>query len=192
MEITLLLFCIAAFGALAFGGIIEGAGYGTPLQSAGAPVAGTDEVQTLTFGGTPTGGTFKLGFMGFTTAAITWSNVNATLVAAIDAALEALPNIGTGGVVTAVGTMTAGIGTITVTFSGAAMAKRAVDTITVADNSMTGTSPTLAVAETTPGVDATARSAPKGAMLIDTTNGFSYINTGSVGAPTWTKVGTQT
>lgn len=159
--------------------------------SAGAPSAGTSEIQTLTIGGTPTGGTFKLALDGFITAAITWSATNATLVANIDAALEALPNIGTGGVVTAVGTMTAGIGTITITFGGNS-GFLAVNTITVNNNSLTGTAPTLAVAETTPGVGATGRGAPKGAELIDTTNGILYINTGSGLAPTWTKVGTQT
>src|SRR3954464_11821503 len=96
--------------------VIEGA-MGAPQQFAGAPVAGTDEVQTITIGGTPTSGTFRLTFEGFTTGDITWSATNATLVANIDAALEALDNIGTGGVVTAVATMTAGIGTATVTFS---------------------------------------------------------------------------
>ena len=165
--------------------VSEGTGLGTPLQSAGAPAAGTSEVQTLTIGGTPTGGTFRLSFLGFTTAAITWSNVNATLVAAIDAALEALPTIGTGNVVTAVGTAVAGIGTITLTFGGA-LAVRAVPTIGVADNSMTGTTPTVAVAETTPGVNATGLGAPKGALLIDTAAGALYQNTGTAAAPTWT------
>lgn len=158
---------------------------------AGAPSAGTDEVQTLTFGGTPTGGTFKLAFDGFTTAPITWSATNNTLVANVDAALEALPNIGTGGVVTAVGAMTAGIGTLTITFSGGNLTKLAVPTITVENNSLTGTSPTLAVVETTPGVNATWRGAAVGATLQDTTNGILYINTGTPLAPTWTKVGTQ-
>jgi hypothetical protein len=172
--------------------ISPGTGLGTPLQNAGAPSAGTDEVQTLTIGGTPTGGTFRLSFGGFTTAAITWSNVNATLVAAIDAALEALATIGTGGVTTAVGTATAGIGTFTLTFAGA-LAKRAVGAVAVADNSLTGTSPTLAVAETTPGVDATARGAPTGALLVDSTNGKLYINTSTnANAPTFVVVGTQT
>src|SRR5215510_8404817 len=170
--------------------IIDGVGLGHPVQNAGAPVAGTDEVQTITFGGAPTTDTFTLTFDGWTTAAIAWSNVNATLIAAIDTALEALPNIGTGGVVTAATTLTAGVGALTVTFSGAAMAKRAVPTLTGAR--VTGTQLTLAFAETTPGVDATARSSPKGAQLIDTTNGILYMNTGSAGAPTWTKVGTQT
>lgn len=171
------------------GRIIEGA-FGKYFN-AGAPSAGTSEVQTLTIGGTPTGGTFRLKFDGFTTADIAWSATNNTLRDNVDAALEALPNIGTGGVTTAVGTMTAGIGTLTLTFAGN-LAARAVPTVTVANNSLTGTSPTVAVAETTPGVDATALGAPKGAELTDTTNGIAYINTGSPLAPTWTKVGAQT
>lgn len=157
---------------------------------AGAPVAGTDEVQTITFGGTPTGGTFKLAYQSKTTAAISWSATNATLVSNIDSALEALSTIGSGNVTTAVGTMTAGIGTITVTFTGS-LAKAAVPLITVADNSLTGTAPTLAVAETTPGVSATERGAQIGATLTDTTNGKQYINTGTATVPTWTVVGSQ-
>jgi hypothetical protein len=49
------------------GKIIEGVFRG--YQSAGAPSAGTSEIQTLTIGGTPTGGTFTLAFDGFQTAA---------------------------------------------------------------------------------------------------------------------------
>jgi len=156
-------------------------------RNAGAPTNGTTAVQTLTIGGTPTGGTFKLAHEGFTTGAITWSATNATLVANIDVALEALPSIGTGGVVTAVGTMTAGIGTITLTFSGGNRALSPVTLITVASNSMTGTSPTAAVATTTPGVAPTARGAAAGALLIDTTNKTLYQNTGTAAAPTWTQ-----
>ena len=169
--------------------IIDG-GIG-PFEVAGAPVQGTNEVQTLTIGGTPTGGTFKLAFDGYTTAAITWSATDATLVAAIDAALEALPNIGSGGVTVADSTLTSGIGDATITFGGN-LAEMVVPLITVADNSLTGTTPTLEVAETTAGVTATARGAKKGALLSDTTNGILYINTGTALAPTWTKVGTQT
>lgn len=154
-------------------------------SSAGAPGAGTDEVQTITIGGTPTGGTFKLAFGGFITAAISWSATNNTLRDNVDAALEALPSIGTGGVATAVGTMTAGIGTLTVTFSGGNVTKRAVPTITVADNSLTGTSPTVAVAETTPGVDAAGRGASPGAMLIRLDTGARYQNIGTAAAPNW-------
>lgn len=169
--------------------IIEGA-VARPFLSAGAPSAGTSEVQTLTIGGTPDGGTFKLAFEGMTTAAITWTATDATLVSNIDAALEALPGIGTGGVTTAAGTLSSGIGTITITFAGD-RAKQAVPLISVASNSLTGTSPTLAIAETTPGVDAAGRGAGKGALAVDTTNGKLYINTGTALAPTWTVVGSQ-
>lgn len=168
--------------------IIEG---GYEYQNAGAPSAGTNEVQTLTIGGTPTGGTFKIAFDGHTSGAITWSATNATLLANIQAALDAMANIGTNGFVAAEGTITAGIGTITLT-AGANLAKLAIPTASIALNSLEGTTPTLAIAETTPGVTATARGAAKGAVLSDTTNGILYINTGTALAPTWTKVGTQT
>lgn len=158
---------------------------------AGAPVAGTNEVQTITIGGTPTGGTFTLSFGGFTTAPIAWSSTNNTLRDNVDAALEALPNIGEDGVTTAVGTMTAGIGTLTVTFAGANVAKRAQPTMTADASALTGTDPTVAVAETTPGVTATGLGVPTGGLVTDITNGELYINTGTAASPTWTVVGTQ-
>lgn len=160
------------------------------VQNAGAPSAGVDEIQTLTIGGTPTGGTFKLRFQGFVTAAITWTDVDATLVAAIDAALEALPSIGTAGVTTAAGTVTGGIGTITLTFIGA-NGKKVLPLVEVAANNLEGTAPTLEMAETTPGVNATYRGAKIGTLLTDTTNGKLYINSGTAAAPTWTVVGSQ-
>lgn len=154
----------------------------------GVPGAGTSEIQTLTIDAT--GGTFKLAFEGFVTADISWSSSNTTLRDNVDAALEALPSIGAGGVATAVGTMTSGVGTLTITFGGN-RAVQDVPLITVAENSLTGTG-TLSIATSTPGVDATRRGAPKGAMIRDTTNGKLYINTGTGTAPTWTVVGTQT
>jgi hypothetical protein len=170
--------------------IIEGA-VGAPLTNAGAPTAGTNEVQTLTIGGTPTAGTFKLVYDGWTTAAITWSATNATLLANINAALDLLPNGAASAIVATAGTLTAGIGTVLLTFSGDPLAKRAVALMT-AVNSLTGTVPTLAIVETTPGVDVTGRGSIKGQMLIDTTNGKAYINTGTSAVPVWTVVGTQT
>jgi hypothetical protein len=153
--------------------------------TSGVPSAGTSEIQTITTSGTISGGTFTLSFEGFTTAAITWSSTNATLVANIDAALEALPNIGTGGVTTAVGTATAGVGTFTVTFAGN-LAAKAVGLMT-ATSSLTGSGAAVAVTETTPGVDATFRGAPKGALAVNTATGVLYANTGTGGlAPTWT------
>lgn len=170
---------------------LEAMAGGPPIPGAGPPVNGTDEVQTITFAGTPTGGTFRISYEGATTANIPWSATNATLIASIDAALEALATIGTGNVVTAAGTLTAGIGTVTVTFS-AGMGKKAVPTMTVAANALTGTAPTIAIAETTPGVDATLRGAGTGALYTDSTAGKLYQNTGTPAAPLWVSVGSQT
>lgn len=163
--------------------VVPGA-YGT-RYNAGVPSAGTNEVQTLTIGGTPTGGTFRLSFEGRLSGAITWVNVNATLLSNMNTALNAA--YGTSSIVAAAGTLTAGIGTVTLTFGGN-YARRAVGLVTVGSNALTGTSPTLAIAETTPGVDATHRGAPVGALLVNTTSGLLYINSGTADAPTWTAI----
>ncbi len=176
-------------GVLQGNAVLEGT-YGVFLN-AGAPVDGTDEVQNLEIGGTPTGGSFKLAFDGYTTDAIAWSSTNATLISNIDAALEALPNIGAGEVTVADVDLASGIGNVSITFSGN-LGKLNVPTITVASNDLEGTSPTVAVTVTTAGVDATARGAKKGGLLIDNTNAKLYINEGTPLVPTWTVVGTQT
>lgn len=161
-------------------------------HTATAPVNGTNEIQTLTFGATITGGTFKLGFAGKTTAAITWSSTNATLVSNIDTALEALGTIGSSGVVTAVGTITSGAnGTVTVTFSGSNVARKDVPQMTVEDNSMTGAAHTLAVSTTTAGVEADGRIKPTGTIIVADDTGLIYTNTGSPPNPTWTKPSAQ-
>jgi hypothetical protein len=167
-----------------------GPGITGPVMIPGAPVAGTNEVQTLTIGGTPTGGTFALALDGLATAAIAWSATNGTLINNINAKLDA--RWGTGAIVAAVGTMTAGIGTATLTFTAGGLQRRAVSTMTVANNSLTGTSPTLAVAETTPGVEGTRVGAPIGARVTRADTGVAYINTGTALNPTWTVVGAQT
>src|SRR5690242_6039161 len=105
------------------GKVIVGA-FGTPYLNAGAPGAGTTEVQTLTIGGTPTGGTFKLALDGHPTAAITWSATNATLLSRINTALDGLP-CGASAIVDTDGGLTAGIGDVTLTFSGGALTRRA-------------------------------------------------------------------
>lgn len=164
------------------GKIIEGVARG--YTSAGAPTAGTNEVQTLTIGGTPTSGTFRLALEGRSTAAITWSATNGTLLSNMNTAFDAA--FGTASIVATAGTLTAGIGTVTLTF-GAAYARRVVPTMTVAENALVGTSPTLAVAETTPGVDASYRGAATGSMLIRADTGILHQNTSTTaGAPTWT------
>lgn len=115
-------------------------------------IAGTNNVQTGTMTGTPTGGTVRLTYDGRRTATIAYN----AAAAAVQTALEALPNIGTGGVVCGGGPWP---GTpITVTFSGSFTQKRPHPTITLAaaDNALTGgTTPTLSFAQTTPGVLAT-------------------------------------
>jgi hypothetical protein len=166
----------------------EAAGTRKVLSTAGAPTAGTTEVQTLTIGGTPDGGSMTFTFRGRTTEAVDWTATDATLIADIDAALEALDVIGTGGITAADGTLTSGIGTITLTFAGT-QAKKAQPLI-VCNSSLTGTAPTAVITETTPGVDASFRTAPKGALLTDTTNGKLYITT-TTNPTTWAVVGSQ-
>jgi len=130
----------------------------------------------------------KIGLDGIFTAAIPGNATAATFVASIQTALDA--TFGASQIVAAAGTYTAGTGTITITFSGTNYARRAMNNVTVS-NSLTGTTPTVAVAETTPGVNQTLRDVAPGATMVDTVNKFHYINTGVQGAPTWTKTGTQ-
>jgi hypothetical protein len=160
-----------------------------PVYSyAGVPSNGTSEIDTLTIQSSTSGGTFTVCVAsGRCTQAISWNATNATLVANVDTALEALPNIGTGGVTTAVGTMTAGIGTITITGAGK-NAKMDMPTLSIGTNSLTGgAAPTLTT--TTAGVSATYRSAATGTLLVDSTTPDLYINDSTTAnSPTWTKV----
>ena len=152
------------------GKIIEGLSDG--YYGAGAPVDGTDEVQTLTKSGTLSGGTFRLGFGGFVTTALAYNASAATIVAA----LEALPNIGSGGVTATGGPINTTA--VVLTFAGN-LGRKAVALITLYTNSLTGSSPTIGIAETTAGVDSTPDRAAPGAEYRDTTNGVEYINTGT-------------
>lgn len=112
-------------------------------------VAGTNEVQTISITGTPTGGTFKLRFRGQTTAAIPFG----ATAAQIDAALEALSLIGVGGVVSAGGALPAIA--VTATFSTAPYAGTNVPPLTVVQSALTGgTTPAVVITATTPGVPA--------------------------------------
>lgn len=166
------------------GNIIEGT-FG-PYFNAGAPSAGTNEVQTATLGGTGGTSTFKLTLDGISTGAIAWSATNATLLSNINTALDAV--FGASQIVATDSTLASGLGDLLLTFSGSEFSKRAVNTMTA--EIVTGAL-TISIAETTPGVTATARGALKGATVIDSTNGVHYTNTGTTSAPTWTKTGTQ-
>jgi hypothetical protein len=138
-----------------------------PLPVTTAPTgSGTSAVQRLTFTGPITGGSFKLSFGGIPTGNLLWSATNATLVSRIDTALERLSTVGSGNITTAVNTMTAGIGTIDITFIDQ-KAELAVDLIEVESDDLTGGG-SVAVSEVTPGVDAPLRDAPIGAIAVTT------------------------
>lgn len=153
------------------------------LQGAVAPVNGTSEIQTLTIGGTPAGGTFTLSYDGIVSPPIAWSATNGTLVANVDAALEAI--LGAGAVTTAVNSMTAGVGTINITFTGI-YAKRNVPQL-VAASSLAGTNPTAAVTTATPGVEGTGRTGV-GQIYRDTVAGKLYLNKGTLYNPDWVEI----
>ncbi|MDX2999138.1 phage tail tube protein [Streptomyces scabiei] len=116
-----------------------------PLQGAPVPVAGTDEVQTVTITGTPTGGTYTLTFSGQTTTGIAY---NAT-ASAVQSALEALSNIASGDVVCGGGPHP---GTpVTVTFGGDYDGEDVPQMTASAAGLTGGTSPAVTVTTTTPG-----------------------------------------
>ncbi len=115
-----------------------------PLTLTTGGTGGTNEVQSLSTTGTPTGGTFTLTFSGQTTAAIAF---NAT-AAAVQAALEALTNVAPGDIAAAGGPLPAAV---TLTFAGA-YARTNVATITATSSLTGGTTPTTVITTTTPGV----------------------------------------
>lgn len=131
------------------------ASYEVRIANSTAYLAGTtNEVQSLNQTGAPTGGSVRLGFQRSATAPIsaTTTIANNAAAATIQAALEALPNIGTGGVVCAGGPW--GTAPVTVTFQGQ-MAGWDWPPMTIYSNNFTGgVTPTIAISTTTPGVGA--------------------------------------
>lgn len=116
------------------------------ISSAVYGAGGTDEVQRVTITGTPTGGSFRLTLEGETTAAIAY-NANA---AAVQAALEALPNVEVGDVTCTGGPLPGAF--VTCTFA-ARLGKWDLAAM-IADGALLtgGTSPAVAVTTPTPGV----------------------------------------
>ena len=111
-------------------------------------IVGTNEVQTITITGSPTGGTFTVSFAGATTSAIAYNASAAT----VQAALEALATIGVGNVAVTGGALP---GTaVSVTFQNA-LGKQNVVAMTTADSFTGGTSPASAVATATAGTGTT-------------------------------------
>lgn len=147
----------------------------TSLEAGGS--GGTNEVQTVTITGTPTGGTFTLTFRGATTAGIAY---NAT-ADAVETALEATMSIGDGDV-----RVTGGPGPGTpyvVTFVND-LGHQNVPIMTASGASLTGgTTPAVGVVQTTAGssVGFTPRLVvgswdKPGTMLIEVNNGGGGAN----------------
>jgi hypothetical protein len=102
----------------------------------------TNEVQTLTITGAPTGGSFSLTFNGATTPALAYN----AAPAAVQTALQALSTIGAGN---ATVTGTAGVSYV-VTFAGT-LANQNVGSLVPVGTFTGGTSPAITVATTTGG-----------------------------------------
>ena len=108
-------------------------------------VAPVKEVQTVTVSGTPTGGSYKLSLDGEETASIAFD----AAASAVQSALEALANVGVGGVAV---TGSAG-GPYTVTFQNQNAGDN-VSLLVISTNALTGgTAPTVAAVEATAGVN---------------------------------------
>jgi hypothetical protein len=153
---------------------VSGDGFAKALLAGQALGGVTNEAQTVTITGTPTGGSFTLTFNGETTATILY-NANA---ATVQTALEGLASIEPGDVVVTGGP---GPGTpYVVTFTGY-YAGQNVTQMTAAHTFTGGTTPNVAVTTTTPGADAVSDVAaiPAGAVL-----GNVYLDT------TWAGLGT--
>lgn len=142
--------------------------YGGPLMALREQVrqqiligreSGTNEVQTLTITGTPTGGTFRLTFNGVETANIAYNAAAAT----VQSALEAISSIGAGNVACGGGDLPGS--PVTITFQGA-LAAEPHNLIKVTNAAFTGgTSPAGSVALTTPGVRAVGAGATPNVRL---------------------------
>jgi hypothetical protein len=107
---------------------------------------GTSEVQTLSITGTPTGGTFALGYSGEVTGPIAYNASSAT----VQTALRALAAIGSTGVTCSGGPLPGSA--VTITFGGT-LANTNVSAITsdLGAGLTGGSSPAIAVTTTTPG-----------------------------------------
>jgi hypothetical protein len=114
------------------------------LLASAIALGGANEQQTVTVTGTPAGGGFTLTFNGATTASIAFN----AAAAAVQSALEALPNIGSGNVLASGGALP---GTpVVITFQNA-LGKQNVNQMTAAHTFTGGTTPAIAVTTTTPG-----------------------------------------
>lgn len=153
---------------------------GYPLLSlAGAPDDGRSEIQRLTKAGTVSGGTFTITYDGEETAAI--AGVTGT-AAIVQAALEALPNIGVGDVIVTGGPLAAAA--LTLTFAGQ-LAGLDLAEVTADGGNLTGAGAGVTPSTPTEGIQGSFRGAQHGAKLQDTVGGDLYENTGTATVPVW-------
>lgn len=148
------------------------------LTIQGTPDDGVSEVQRITPSGTISGGTFTLTYDGEETDPIDWD----ATAAEVEAAVEALANVGSGNVVGSGGPLPGAF--VAITFAGA-LAGLPVPELVVDDGNLTGAGATLTVTTTTAGVQGSYRGAPAGTLLSDELNAALLINQGSANVPQW-------
>ena len=162
----------AGYKVRVLGGVLVAGASGASIQ---LRAGGTNEIQRVTITGSPTGGTFTLTYSGQTTAGIAFDATAAT----VDAALEALSNIGAGDVTCTGGPLP---GTaVDVEFTNQ-LGLTDVAAMTASGAGLTGgASPAVAITTPTPGVAATALT---GIMVLAaggspemTPNGIGYGDT---------------
>ena len=120
-------------------------GYLGTVHFATSDTSGTDAIQTITFTGSPTGGTFGLIFAGQTASGISYSTYSATLGTNIQNALNGLAGIGNTAVSAISGT------NVTVTFEGT-LARAVQATMGVVNNLYGSGGQSLSIAPTQAGV----------------------------------------
>ena len=103
----------SSFSITASGPIFRATANDTLISGPEGTVA---SIQSLSIGGSPAGGFFTLTFDGEYTAPIAWSNSDATLCANIANALDALYEIGSGGVTCTLTSGGSGVGVYAITF----------------------------------------------------------------------------
>ena len=110
--------------------------------------AAASEVQTLTPGGTLSGGTYTLIVSGAQTDPLAFNANAAAIKAAIEAALTRVYGLPSGTVNVTGGPLNSGVATVTFTGACANQPQPLIQVI----NALTGAAPTVTVARTTPGV----------------------------------------
>lgn len=143
---------------------LSGNGVAQRLNDSTPVPVGVNEVQSLTFTGIPTGGTFRLMFRGQETTDLQVITAGAPITAAaLQTALLALPTVGAGNLTVSgalVGTSSVTGGALTISFTSA-LAGLNVPALVVSKNNLTGgTVPAPVVAITTQGGYSEAKPAP--------------------------------